>query len=143
MAPIALRLNFVDVICDDSMKQLYAAGKKIGCSFDVRLSYYRGHFLSVIDQLEVAIDGEKIPQENIFFSLDGKDYGIAQLHDLVNVFWHITKPATIKVMKKGGFETGEHDIDFTMFFRSPYMCIGPDMYMPIDSSGKKTLTLTD
>ena len=42
---IPLRLNFVDVVCDDSLKHLYVNGKKAGCQFDVRLSYYRGHFL--------------------------------------------------------------------------------------------------
>ena len=43
---LALRLNFVDVVCDDSLKNFWANGKKIGYQFDVRLSYYRGHFLS-------------------------------------------------------------------------------------------------
>ena len=66
---IPLRLNFVDVVCDDSLKHLYVNGKKAGCQFDVRLSYYRGHFLSVIDRLEVEIDGEKISQEAISFCL--------------------------------------------------------------------------
>ena len=41
---IPLSLNFVDVVCDDSLKHLYVNGKKTGCQFDVRLSYYRGHF---------------------------------------------------------------------------------------------------
>lgn len=130
---IPLRLNFVDVVCDDSLKHLYVNGKKAGCQFDVRLSYYRGHFLSVIDRLEVEIDGEKIPQEAISFCLGDEEYGIAQLHDLVSVFWPIAEPATIKVLKKGGFTAGEHDINFILYFRSPYMIVGPDLYMPIDS----------
>ena len=133
---IPLRLNFVDVVCYDSLKHLYVNGKKAGCQFDVRLSYYRGHFLSVIDRLEVEIDGEKIPQEAISFCLRDEEYGIAQLHDLVSVFWPIAEPATIKVLKKGGFTAGEHDINFILYFRSPYMIVGPDLYMPIDSCGR-------
>ena len=46
----AMRINFVDVVCDDSMKNIFANGKKVGYQFDIRLSYYRGHFLSVIDE---------------------------------------------------------------------------------------------
>ena len=140
---IPLRLNFVDVVCDDSLKHLYVNGKKTGCQFDVRLSYYRGHFLSVIDRLEVEIDGEKIAQEAISFCLRDEEYGIAQLHDLVSVFWPIAEPATIKVLKKGGFTAGEHDINFILYFRSPYMIVGPDLYMPIDSCGRKVLTLAE
>lgn len=133
----------MDVVCDDSLKHLYVNGKKAGCQFDVRLSYYRGHFLSVIDRLEVEIDGEKISQEAISFCLRDEEYGIAQLHDLVSVFWPIAEPATIKVLKKGGFTAGEHDINFILYFRSPYMIVGPDLYMPIDSCGRKVLTLAE
>ena len=46
---LALRLNFVDVVCDDSLKNFWANGKKIGYQFDVRLSYYR-NFKVTIDQ---------------------------------------------------------------------------------------------
>lgn len=37
----------------------------------------------------MEIDGEKIPQEDISFGLRGEEYGIAQLHDLISVFWSI------------------------------------------------------
>ena len=83
---LALRLNFVDVVCDDSLKNLRANGKKIGYQFDVRLSYYRGHFLSTIDEIGVKVDGVDVPTENISLCLDGKEYGVAELHDPVNVF---------------------------------------------------------
>ena len=142
-SPIALRLNFVDVICDNSLKSVYVNGKKTGCQFDVRLSYYRGHFLSTIDILKVFIDGKEMPQQDITFCLKGKEYGLAQLPDLVNVFWTITEPATIKVFLPGGLPEGEHDINFVMYFRSPYMAIGKGQYMPINSSGEKTLVLNE
>lgn len=62
---LALRLNFVNVVCDDSLKNFWANGKKIGYQFDVRLSYYRGHFLSTIDEIGVKVDGVDVPTENI------------------------------------------------------------------------------
>ena len=142
-SPIALRLNFVDVVCDDSLKSICADGRKVGCQFDVRLSYYRGHFLSTIDILKVLIDRQEMPAQDITFCLKGKEYGLAQLPDLVNVFWPIIEPATIKVFLPGGLEEGEHNINFVMYFRSPYMAIGPEQYMPINSSGEKTLVLKE
>ena len=54
------------------------------------------------------------------------------------------EPATIKVIYPGGLPEGEHKIDVTLFFRSPYMPIGPDhRYMPVDSCGTKTMAITD
>ncbi len=141
--PIALRLNFVDVICDDSLRYVYACGKKIGYRFDIRLSYYRGHFLSVIDEFLLKVDGNEINQDSISFGLRGKDYGLAPLHDLVDVFWPITEPATITVLDQGSMEEGEHDIELSMYFRSPYMQIGKDRFMPVDSSGRKKLIIGD
>lgn len=61
----AMRINFVDVVCDDSLKHVLANGEKVGYQFDIRLSYYRGHFLSVIDELEVTVDNEKVAEEDI------------------------------------------------------------------------------
>ena len=30
----AMRINFVDVVCDDSMKNIFANGKKVGYQFE-------------------------------------------------------------------------------------------------------------
>lgn len=139
----AMRINFVDVVVDNSLKNLYVNGKKTGCLFQIRLSYYRGHFLSVIDEFGVTIDGEEIPKENIYFCINGKEFGVSQLHDLVSEYWSIIEPATIKVIRKGGFSAGEHNIDVKLMFHSPYMPISQTEYMPIDGCGSKCLTLKD
>ena len=62
---IAMKLKFVDVVQDGTFKNTYVNGKKSGYKFDIRLSYYRGHFLSVIDTLELTVDGEKVKKEDI------------------------------------------------------------------------------
>lgn len=138
---LALRLNFVDVVCDDSLKNLYVNGNKTGFEFKVRLSYYRGHFLSTIDKIGVKVDGKEMKTEDITFCLKGHEYGVAQLHSLVNEFWPITEPAEIKVFYPGGLSKGGHTIAFELYFRSPYMAIGEDTYMPIDSCGEKELAI--
>ncbi|MCD7867753.1 MAG: DUF6379 domain-containing protein [Clostridiales bacterium] len=139
----AMRVNYVDVICDDSLKNIFVNGKKMGCQFNIRLSYYRGHFLSIIDEVGVKIDGESIPQEDIRFCLRDKEFGLSELHDLVSEWWGILEEATIKVFRNGGFAAGEHDIDMKLMFRSPYMPISDTEYMPMDGSGEKRLTLAE
>ena len=57
----AMRMNFVDVVVDDSLKNVKVNGKNIGYQFDIRLSYYRGHFLSVIDEFGIKVDGKGVP----------------------------------------------------------------------------------
>ena len=136
----SMKMNFVDVICDSSLKNLYTSGEKIGCFFDVRLGYYRGHWLSCIDRLEVKIDGEAVDSEKIRFGINGKEFSICQLRLCNSEFWHLLDPARITVLRKGGLSNGEHHIELVLFLRVPYLPIGPNrMYMPLDSSGEKTL----
>lgn len=140
----AMRMNFVDVVVDDSLKHYYVNGKRMGYQFDIRLSYYRGHFLSVIDEFAVKVDGEEVPAERIKFCINGKEFSPVEFDKCYTEFWQIIEPATIRVFSPGGLADGEHEIDVTLMFRSPYMSIGPDhQYMPVDSSGSKRLPITD
>ncbi|WP_050611927.1 C-glycoside deglycosidase beta subunit domain-containing protein [Ligilactobacillus agilis] len=136
----ALRMNFVDVIVDNSLKNNYVDGKKNGYQFDIRLSYYRGHFLSVIDEFAVKVDGQKVADDQIKFCLNGKELSPWQLKEAYDEFWPILEPATIKVHQKGGLEAGDHHVELVLYFRAPYMPIGPNhQYMEYDSCGEKTL----
>jgi len=135
----ALKFDMIDVVVNDSLENIYIDGKRIGYRFDIRLNYYRGHFLSVIDEFEVKVDGEKVDNESVWFRVNGKEFAVCQLESCYNEFWRITDPATIIVHKPGGLPEGEHTIDVKLIIRSPYMSIGPGKYMPIDNSGSKTL----
>ncbi len=140
----ALRINFVDVIVDNSLKHYYVDGNKMGYQFDIRLSYYRGHFLSVIDQFAVKVDDCDVPDEKIKFCLNGKEFSPAEFDKCYTEFWQAIEPATIRVFNPGGISEGEHKIEVTLFFRSPYMPVGPEhQYMPVDSCGSKILKVTD
>ena len=67
-----MKLN-PEIIKKDSFKNLYINGEKNGFEFNVQLAYYRGHYLSDIDLLEVYLDGEKMPQEAVTFEINGKN----------------------------------------------------------------------
>lgn len=140
----AMRMNFTDVVVDNSLKTVWAGDKKMGYQLDIRLSYYRGHFLTVIDEFGVTVDGVEVDNEKIKFCINGKEISPAEFDKCYNEFWRIIDPATIKVFQPGGLSAGEHDIDVKLMFRSPYMPIGPNhQYMPVDSCGQKRLTLAD
>lgn len=140
----AMKMNFVDVVVSDSLKNYYVNGEKMGYQFDIRLSYYRGHFLSVIDEFAVKVDDDEVPNERIKFCINGKEFSPCELDKCYTEFWQITKPATIRVFSPNGLSKGEHKIDVTLFFRSPYMPIGAKhQYMPVDSCGSKTMSIID
>ena len=136
----ALRINFVDVVVDNSLKNYRVGDKVMGYEFQIRLSYYRGHFLSVIDEFAVKVDGEAVPTEHIQFCINGKAFNPVEFDKCYTEFWNVIEPAVVRVFCPGGLKEGEHEVDVTLMFRSPYMSIGPDhQYMPVDGCGKKNL----
>ena len=141
----AMRMNLNGTIVKrDSFEHMYINGKKNGFSFDAQLAYYRGHYLSDIDSLEVWLDGEKMPDEAVTFEVNGKEMPVYKLKYAVTEFWSQVCPATVHVIKPGGVSAGEHELDFRLMLRVPYMQIGPDhTFMPLDSGEKVTLTVAE
>ena len=141
----AKKLNNIDnVIVKDSLQHCYVNGKKIGYQFQVKLDYYRGHFLSTFEEFEVKLDGEAVPNELIKFCINGKEFSPVEFEHCYTEFWQVIEPATIKVFCPGGIAEGEHNVDLTLLFRSPYMPIGPNhQYMNIDNCGTRTMVIKD
>ena len=141
------KLRYVDVICDNTLKNTVSENKTTGYSFNIRLGYYRGLFLSCIDKFEIKVDGKTVKDEDVTFSINGKEFCPYQLSDCISEFWLLTEPATIKVSKKDGLEKGEHNIEVTLILRVPYLPIPVEgverSYMPIDSCEEKKLILQE
>jgi len=133
-----------EIVKKDSFRHEYINGKKNGFSFDVQLAYYRGHYLSDIDELEVRLDGEPVPQEAVTFELNGKEMPVYKVKMAVTEFWSQVVPAKIHVIFPGGISTGEHELELKLKLRIPYMQIGPGhSFMPLDAGDKVTIKVED
>ncbi|MBU7591273.1 C-glycoside deglycosidase beta subunit domain-containing protein [Metabacillus halosaccharovorans] len=145
--PVTLKLDFVDAVCDGSLKNTYVNGKKMGYEFQIRLSNYRGHYLSCIHELAVSVDGKEIDSNDFTFTLNNKEFTVNQLPSLISEFWSVVEPATIKVYEPEGLEEGEHHIDLKLLLRIPYMPVpgnGEGLeYALLDSCGSKNLSVRD
>ncbi|MFB3159877.1 DUF6379 domain-containing protein [Neobacillus sp. 179-J 1A1 HS] len=143
----SMRLPFVDVVCDDSLVNTYVNGKRLGYEFQIRLSNYRGHFLSCIEEFVVAVDGNEVNSDDITFCLNEKEFTLRQLPSLISEFWNLIEPATIKVFAPGGLTEGDHHIDVKLMLRIPYMAVPGSKkehdYAKLDSCGSKTLSVRD
>ena len=143
----SMRINFVDVICDDSLRNSYINGLKNGYEFDIRLSYYRGLFLSCVNSFALTVDGEEVPNSEVTFSINGKELFVDQLSSLSSEFWKLLEPAKIKVLKEGGLPKGSHNLKLDFYLRVPYLPLpGGDSdhnYVPLDSCGEKELIIEE
>lgn len=117
----AMRMNFVDVVVSDSLKHYYVDGKKMGYQFDIRLSYYRGHFLSVIDEFKVKVDDFEVPAERIKFCINGKEFSPVEFDKCYTEFWQVIEPATIKVIYPEDFRRASIRL-MLRCFSDPHIC---------------------
>ncbi len=140
----AMKMNLVDTIVDDSLEDYILDGKVMGYEFKIRMDYYRGHFLSVIDEFRIKVDDYEVDNERVKLCINGKEFSPAEFGLCYNEFWQIKDAATVRVFypEDGGLPRGEHKVELIMYIRSPYMPIGPDhKYMPVDFCGTKVLSI--
>lgn len=106
-------------------------GETVGFQFNVRLTYYRGIFLSQLRPHSVVVDGEVFPREDIVWNVKGKDYTYAQMQREGGVHWSPMETATLKVCRKGGLTQGYHEISTGYKYSSSY--IPPKLQVTIDN----------
>jgi len=92
----------------------------LGYEFRIRYPFWRGTFLSCIEQLKFKVDQEEININNIYFTLKGRRYYVEELKELYKDYWFILDYATITVIKKGGITKEIHEITVEMLHRIPY-----------------------
>lgn len=137
----AMRMKTCDIIKPGSFKSIYVNGRRNGFSFDVQLAYYRGHYLSDIDCMEVYVDGTRMPQEAVTLELGGKEFTTWQFAHAETEFWSQTATARVQVILAGGLEDGAHELGLKLMLRVPYMAMGPRAYMPLDCGDTVSMRL--
>lgn len=109
------------LIVENSLRNTGPADTPDGFAFEAKLGYYRGLGLSMVEELNVAIDGEPVPREDVRFD-EGK--GPLTLDEMASAYdrrWPFGQAATILVRRPGGFPPGEHELSLQQRLRVSYM----------------------
>jgi hypothetical protein len=106
-----------------------------GFTVQARLPYYRGLGLSMIENIAVSIDGEKIARENIRFSVRGRSWSLDEMETEYGDRWNFGEKARSLVEKPGGVAAGNHEIEVGIRYRVSYLPFVPT------TTDKKVLSL--
>ncbi len=110
------------ILCDQGFKNLVENGEKVGFQLRVRISYYRGIPLSLLDGYEIRVDEEEFGNAEISFSPDGVNYYPAtELGQHPDVRWEYGDKAYLRVRKPGGLARGVHKVRVTQHVAVPYL----------------------
>lgn len=92
-----------------------------GFEFGARLPYYRGVSLSMVEEIEVTVDGETLPQNAVSITVHGNTYNLEKRENETEDRWEMGEEALLSVQKEGGLSSGEHQIGLKINLRIGYM----------------------
>jgi hypothetical protein len=108
------------IIVPDSLERL-----DDGFAVQARLPYYRGLGLSMVEDIAVTIDGEKVPREKVRFSVRGNTWTLHEMETEYGDRWNFGEKARILVDKPSGLAAGDHEIEVGIRMRISYLPFVP------------------
>ncbi len=104
------------MIVEDNLKN-----SENGFEIGARLPYYRGVSLSMLEEIEVSLDGETLPQDKVDITVHGNTYNLEQRENETDDRWEMGEVATLIVHKDGGLSDGEHKLGLKINIRIGYL----------------------
>ncbi len=126
------------MVCDDAIQNVDVAGIVYAYEFKIHYPTYRGTYLSCIEELYFEVDGERVPDKDVEFHLNGKQFLLSELKELFAEYWHIREDAVIRVVNYKGLEKGSrHTVKAHMQHRIPYTGYNGDYGVEISECTKE------
>ena len=128
------------MVCDDPLRPYCAGDIILGYEFTCKYPTYRGAYLCNIEQLEIFVDGQKVPREAIRFGVNQKFFLLSELHEMYKEYWFTGSKAIIRVLDERGLAPGKHQVKMYMKHKIPYTGYFGH-YLEIESTCEKSLAL--
>ena len=108
-----------------------------GYELGVRLPYYRGLGLSMVEAIDLTVDGAPVPAESLTLTVHGNSYPVTELSTVFDDRWEMGEIATLRIAQPGGLSSGTHEVSVAQRLRISYM--------PVPGGGRdsKILQLSD
>jgi Domain of unknown function (DUF6379) len=143
MATTYMKLPYEDrVLRPDALHPLRLSSGIVGFTLDVRLNYYRGLPLSAVENLELSVDGVRVPDHLVLAGLREKIFPLGQVRLAFTEHWPVKGVLRLSVYN-GGLEPGPHQVNLTLNLRNVYMQFAPGVWGMIDGSASRELVLQE
>lgn len=107
----------------DGFKNIEENGNVIGYQFQFKAQYYRGITLSIVRDIQIEMDGEKVDREDIRFTVNDATFTLEEMRTVIDseYRWEFGDYATVSVIKEGGLAEGAHHIKALQIIDPSYM----------------------
>lgn len=109
------------VIVPGTLRNVVESGRATAYELGVRMPYYRGLGLSMVEDVSVTVDGVRADPAATTFTVHGNSYPLTGLGEVVDDRWELGEVATVRVDHPGGLASGVHDVEVSQRLRISYM----------------------
>ncbi len=112
-----------------------------GFELKIRIPYYRGVPLSVVDSLKITIGAETFTNESIRFTVASGSFTMSEMSTVATRRWNFDEDATLKVTRPGGLVYFDQRVEVLIAIRAPYgiftghdvkvLSLEPDKYLAV------------
>ena len=113
-------------------------GARTGVVVRLRQPNYRGTRLSLIEGIDITIDGETYAAEDNRIHLQGAVLTHADMADATQQRWNVGECLLVEIEKAGGLTLGVHEVCCTIRFRHPYF---PPEFRPAMARDQRHVTI--
>jgi sugar phosphate isomerase/epimerase len=112
-----------DLVQHRGFSNVVADGRVTGFQLLLRNPNYRGLSSSLVDGVDVTVDGTTWSHEDTLVTLQGRSFTLDELRRSTDARWHLDEPAVVTVRLDGGLAPGVHDVAVGIRLRAPYIPI--------------------
>jgi hypothetical protein len=88
---------------------------------EVRMPYYRGLGLSMVEAVDLTLDGRPVPPARTTFTVHGNTYTFDRLPGVLDDRWEMGERAQLAFETDEPLAPGEHDVAVAVRLRISYM----------------------
>lgn len=101
-----------------------------GIVVSIQLPWYRSLWLSAVNDVEVTVDGRRVPRDELRFVLAGRTYRIEELSEQWETLWFLQDRAEVVVPLDPRPAAGDSlTVEVVLDLRLLYMQIAPQRYV--------------
>ncbi|MBT2721156.1 DUF6379 domain-containing protein [Bacillus sp. ISL-46] len=109
------------LVCEDGFRNVVKEGEIVGFEVKLRIPYYRGLALSMINSIDIEVNGIPFAHEDMVFSVETGSFPYSELSTVINNRWEMGEKAALFVKKTGGLTEGIHEVHAVVNLRISYL----------------------
>jgi len=122
------------VFTENSARNVTTADGTTAFQVETLITYYRGIPLSMVHDVELIVDGNDAPREELAISPNGTDWFTLDEATTVTTWrWEYGTPLYVRWLN-GGLDAGEHEVTLRLKIRVAYI--------PVPFGGERTRVVT-